>query len=361
MTSGGLVTQEIFQKLVNMGITVISPVLTIALLFAGYGSIGMVIVTTAITIIVDLINVIFCLTKLEMKISFIRPNFALLKDIFVFSIFIAINQIIDQINWQTDKIILGKVCNGAAVAVYAVGAQINNMFSSFSGAISGVFVPKVNAIVSKNEEDMDEQLTSLFIRVGRIQWFVLALVLTGFIFFGQFFVLKWAGEGYDNSFWVALLLMSPAIIPLIQNIGIEIQRAKNKHQFRSIAYLIMAFINIGISIWFAMMWGEIGAAMGTTISLLIANGLVMNIYYHKRLGINIIEFWKSIGQTLPGLIVPISFGVCMSIFYTFNGLFDFILLIIAYTTIYCLSLYFLGINKEEKNRINWVFRKVFRK
>lgn len=98
--------------------------------------------------------------------------------------------------------------------------------------------------------------------------------------------------------------MTPALVPLIQNIGIEVQRAKNMHQFRSIVYLIMAIINIVISIQFAKRWGEIGAALGTTISLILANGIAMNIFYHKKIGIDIVYFWKQIFSLIPSIIFP---------------------------------------------------------
>lgn len=348
----------VFQKIVNMGKTIIGPAANIILLYLGYGSIGLVISTTCISLLVDVINIWFCFHKLKMRVSFKNPDFKLLKDIFVFSFFIGLNGIIDQINWQTDKIILGKMINGTAVAIYAVGANINTMFTQFSTAISSVFAPKVNAIVSENKPDMDNQLTELFIRVGRVQWFVMALVLSGFIFFGKFFVLKWAGEEYGNSYYIALLLMCPALVPLIQNIGIEIQRAKNKHKFRSIVYLIMALLNVGISIYFAYLWGEIGVAIGTTISLAVANGFIMNVYYQKALGINVIRFWKSILSTLLGFIVPVSLGVVMMIFYSFNSLVDFVLLILGYTIIYSVSVYFLSTNKEEKALVSGFFKAI---
>lgn len=350
----------IFQKIVNIGKTIIGPVVNLILLYSGYGSIGMVVTTTCISLLIDVINIWFCFSKIGMKISFKNMDFHLLKKIFVFSIFIGINGIIDQINWQTDKILLGKIVNGTAVAVYAVGSQINMLFTQFSTSISSVYAPKVNRIVQGNTETMDNELTSLFIKIGRIQWFVLSLILSGFIFFGRFFVLKWAGDGYERSYYVALLLMSPALIPLIQNIGIEIQRAKNKHQFRSIVYLVMAILNVVISIFLILCFGEIGAALGTTISLVVANGIIMNIYYHKKLGINILEFWKSIISTIPGLVIPVAGGVCLMLFYTFNSVLDFCLLILVYVVVYAVSIFFLGFNKEEKRSVCSLVKKVFK-
>lgn len=348
----------IFQKIVNMGKTIISPAMCIVFLYLGYGSVGMVVCTTIISIIIDIINILFCLIKLKMKISFKNPEWKLLKDIGVFSIFIALNQIIDQINWQTDKVILGKMINGTAVAIYAVGANINTMFTSFSTAVSSVFSPRVNVIVAEKKKDMDVELTNLFIKVGRIQWFVILLILTGFVFFGKYFIFRWAGQEYGNAYYIALLLMCPAVIPLVQNIGVEIQRAKNKHQFRSIVYLFMAFINVGISIWFASLWGEIGVAFGTTISLIVANGLIMNIYYHKKLGIDIISFWKSILSTILGFVLPAIFGACLMVFYKFSSLLDFLVLIFIYMILYILSIYILSFNNEEKGMIKKILKKI---
>ena len=353
----------IFQKLVNIGKTVLSPILSIALLYLGYGSIGMVIVTTAISIIIDTINVLYCILKLKMRFSFKNPNLKLLKEIAIFSLFIAINQIIDQINWQTDKIILGKITTSTVVAIYAVASTINSMYLNFSTAISNVYVPRVNRIVasSTNEEEKNDKLTDLMIKVGRLQFFVMMLILTGFIFFGKYFIYRWAGENYGDAYYITLLLICPVTIPLIQNLGIEIQRAKNKHQFRSIIYLIVAILNVGISIWFCTLWGVIGTALGTTLSLIIGNIIIMNIYYQKALGINIIKFWKKILKSIPAFIIPVICGICLMIFYSFNSLIDFGLIMIAYTIIYFINVLLFGLNKEEKtelkNKLNMIFHK----
>lgn len=352
--SSYITSQEkfVFQKIVNMLTTVLGPCTCIILLFCGFASIGMVVASLLFTILTAVINIYYSVFKLKMRISYKKIDFRLLKDIFVFSVFIALNQIIEQINWQTDKIILGKIIGGSSVAIYAVGSQINMLFVQFSTAVSGVFAPRVNMIVQKNEKNMDEQLSDLFILVGRIQWFVLFLILSGFAFFGKYFVYRWAGEGYDNSYYVALLLMTPAIVALIQNVGIEIQRAKNKHQVRSIVYFAIAVLNVLISILFAMLWGEIGCALGTTISLILGPILFMNIYYQKKLNIDVKRFWKEIGKTLPGMILPLTYGVLILLLHKFASFVDFGILIVAYTAIYFLSVYMMSLNSTEKGYIS---------
>lgn len=341
----------IYQKLMNMGKTILSPCLSIALLYLGYGSIGMVVATTVISLAVDIANIIFCISKLNMRFSINFLNISLLKEIAVFSVFIAINQLIDQLNWQTDKMILGKIINSTAVSIYTIGSTLNTMYINFSTAIASVFTPRIHAIVAKGDINSDKELSALFIKIGRIQFFIIMLVLTGFIFFGEFFILKWAGPGFEESYIVALLLMCPITISLIQNIGIEIQRAKNKHQFRSIIYLIMVILNIIVSIILCQRFGIIGVAFGTTISLVVANGFIMNIFYSKVIGLDIKAFWKSIISTLPGFIIPVVIGLLIRIFFDFKGILDFVLLIVIYGGSYIISIYKFSLNKEEKNML----------
>lgn len=48
----------------------------------------------------------------------------------------------------------------------------------------------------------NEELTELAIRIGRLQGYIFALVVSGFIAFGQPFIRFYAGEGYEDAYWV---------------------------------------------------------------------------------------------------------------------------------------------------------------
>lgn len=349
----------VFQKSLNMVKTVVSPLLTLPLLLMGYGSIGMVVITTVVSVLVDSLNLFFCLAKLKMQFDFRKPDMKLLKEIAVFSSFIALNQIVDQINWATDKVVLGKFCTSSSVAIYAIGSQINNYYLQFSSAISSVFVPQVNRIVASDEKEKtkNRQLTELLTKIGRVQFIVLILILTGFIFFGKFFVLKWAGSGYENSYYVIILLIAPVTVPLIQNIGVEIQRAKNMHQFRSYVYLGMALLNVVISIFLAQLWREIGAAFGTAISLVLANGIIINWFYHTKIGLDMVYFWKQIGKFIPALIAPVCVGIFLNVIEC-KCLVGFAVRVVIYSIVYSISMYLLGMNEFEKNQVNKILRKI---
>ena len=346
----------IFQKLVQMIKTVINPFVILPVLLMGYGSVGMVVVTTVLNISVEVINAIYCIKKLKMKFSFSKFDFKLMKEMTVFSSYIFINLVIDQINWNIDKFILGRFHGTVAVAVYGLAAQLNSYYTSIASTVSSVFIPRVHRLVA--DSDNNDTLTKLFTRIGRLQFIILSLISTGMVFFGRHFINMWAGNNYDSSYPIALLLIIPVTVPLIQNIGIEIQRAKNMHQFRSWVYFFIALANLIISIPLAKMYGGVGAAIGTAISLIIGNGFLMNWYYHAKVGLDMKYFWKQIISFTPALVMPILAGILINNFFDLYNALNFLVFGIIYVIIFFISMWFIGMNQYEKDLVGKPTRRI---
>lgn len=301
----------VFQKVVQMIKLVINPFVVIPVLIMGYGSVGMVIITTGLNILIEAANFTYCIKKLKMTFCFRSFDKVLMREMSVFSSFIFLNMIIDQINWNVDKYVLGRFHGTETVAVYGVAAQLNTYYLSISTAISSVFIPQVHKMVVERNDN--KELTSLFTRIGRLQFMFLSFIFTLLIFFGRPFISLWAGKDYVGAFPIAMLLIIPVTIPLIQNIGIEIQRAKNMHQFRSWVYLFIALGNLALTIPLAKRYGGVGAAVGTAVSLIIGNGVLMNWYYRAKVGLDMAHFWCQILRFVPAFIIPVIMGLaCMS-------------------------------------------------
>ena len=185
-----------------------------------------------------------------------------------------------------------------------------------------------------------------------------------------------AGENYGTtSYFVGLFLLLATYVPLFQNIGIEIQKAKNMHKARSIAYLIVAVVNVLLTIgvvlflksYFAedtesfKVYASIGAAFMTMLCYICGNDIFMNIYYHKKIGLDIITFWKKILKLLPGFIIPIVFGVFMTYVFPIDSFFTFFAEAILFSIVFFISAWFLSMNDYEKNLISVPVKKVFGK
>jgi peptidoglycan biosynthesis protein MviN/MurJ (putative lipid II flippase) len=152
---------------------------------------------------------------------------------------------------------------------------------------------------------------------------------------------------------VALLLIIPGTVPLIQNLGIEIQRALGKYQFRCVFYAVMAMINLSISVVLCQKYGAIGCATGTAIAYIFAAGITMNIYYQKRCNLNIILFWKEILKLCRGIVIPVLLGYILMKYIDYRNIYVFFFEIVFYVCIYLLSVFAFGANEYEKD----LFRK----
>jgi len=349
----------IFQRSLQIAKIITSPFLILPVLIMGYASVGMAIVTTILNFLIEFINAYYCYKKININFDFKKFDSGLMRELFIFSSFIFMNLVVNQINWNVDRFIVGRFKGTIAVATYSLAAQLNTYYLAFSTALSGVFIPRVNAMVSGANDN--KELSLLFAKLGRLQFILLSLIITGLIFFGMGFIKLWAGDDYHESYGIALMLIVPVTLPLLQNLGIEIQRAKNMHKFRSWVYLFIAIANVLISIPLVKLYGGIGAAAGTAIALVIGNVFIMNWYYHKKVGLDIKLFVNELVKITPALIIPSIVGVLMFIYFDLNNAILLIVGIFIYTVIYAISMWYFGINKYEKELVTVPYNKIMLK
>ena len=337
----------VFTRLVRLVISFLYPILAIFFMKKGYGLVEITFLSLAINMLGNIFDIYYSI-KLGLKVKFEKIENKVLKEIFIYSIFIFFNVIIDRIFWGTDGIIIGKYIGTSAVAVYSIGTTFNTIYMNFSMAISNVLSPKINRLVS---EGKDDEVNNLFIRVGRVQYILLGLVSSGFLIFGKEFIYLWLGEGYDKAYVVGNLIMIPMTILLIQNTAISIIQAKNKHRFRSVLYLILAIFNLGLSLILVRKYGILGCAIATSISLVLGQLVIMNFYYYKIIKLDIIKFWKNI-FSLTGPIFVLGGIFYIANFYrnTIN-LLEFLIKVIVYSSLYIIILWVLKLNIFEKNII----------
>ena len=236
----------------------------------------------------------------------------LAKGLAGFSAIIVLVTLADQIFWKTDQLIVGYLFGAAPVAVYAVGSQVYSAYMSVGTAVSSVFLPRVSELYHRYHDI--SAISGLFIKVGRASLMVCLAILGGFAILGADFISLWAGAEYFDSYLVALVIMVPFTIDLIQNLGLTVMQVMNRYQFRGIVYLGCALINVLLTVFLLLTFGLVGAAVSTAIAMFVGNGLIMNWYYETKIGLDIKGFWKS----MAGIVLPeIAFYVIFACVYWF--------------------------------------------
>lgn len=327
------------------------PVLSLGALYMGFGSVGMTAAAMAVSILTRAAYQIYVRRKMQIHPRFRNLPTNELKEILSFSFWVFVANVVGQLYNATDIVMIGMIpaLATAGVAVYNVGGIFNSIMSNLTIGISSLLAPKTNKMVFQGASN--EELTNLAIRVGRIQGYIMMLIVSGFVAFGRPFIRFYVGDTYEDAYWVAILMMIPNMIPLVLSICLNVVVAQNKHKFRSLVYLGIAILNV-VGTWFLMRYmGIIGAALMTGVALIIGQGFVMNWYYHKKTGLDMLRFWK---QMLSVYIVPtlLCIGTLLLSnwidFYKLPALFTGIAL---YTVMYCGLNWLFTVNAYEKEMI----------
>lgn len=350
----------VFQKSLNIFRIILNTAVMICLLHFGYKAVAMVVVQTIFNVLTLVINFIYCRRKLNIHIYFRFRHFhwGFLKEVALYSFWIFLNAIIDRVYWSTGQFVLGAMVGTAAVAVFAIAIQLEGMYMQFSTAISSVFLPKVTAMVATNRSR--KEISDLFIRTGRIQYIVLAYILSGFIIFGRQFIELWAGAGYSDAYMISLLFFIPLTVPLIQNLGITILQARNEMKFRSILYIIIALVSLAMQILLTRHFGGIGCAMGVSGALVVGQILIMNVYYRRRQELDIKTFWKEISKmSIIPIVLIFSSMLVIRHFFALDSWGKLILGIAAFSLVYIPLFFRFSMTDDERSLFISMFHKIF--
>ena len=342
-----IISQErfIFIKSLDVLHALLIPVLTLPVLYFGYGSIGMSCVVLFFTGIGLAASMWYCIRKMDCSFCFRNLPFSLLPGMFSFSIFILLQGIMDQFNWHLGKVLLSNFANSTAIAVYSIGVQIDTLFISFGVAFSGVVVPRIYQLVRENAS---QELSELWLRVGRYQFYVVYFIWLGFLLFGKPFIVLWAGENYQDAYIVALLLMLPLPIHLCQILAIEVLRAYNRHRLWTLVHLAGSIIGFLICIPLTKEYGILGVSVGTSITLFIILNFYDNWYYAKYGQLNVLFFFRGVAKLLPAALLCALAGTAINELFSIKAWLDLLVVAVAYALAYIVIMYLIGLNEHEK-------------
>ncbi|WP_407721448.1 oligosaccharide flippase family protein [Ruminococcus sp. JE7B6] len=351
----------IFLQIINIITTVLTPIANLFVLFLGFKSIGMVASSFALTIVIRIVYIIYVKSSIGIKPRYKNMPTYLVKELLIFSFWIFVSNVVNQLYNATDTVIIGAVPALATVgvAIYNVGATFTNMMQSFTTGINSVLTPKINTMVFTGSSNAE--LTDMVIRFGRLQAYIVALVCSGFIAFGQQFIKLWAGSDYSEAYWVCLATMIPICIPLVQSVALNIIVAQNRHRFRSLVYLGIAIVNVIGTILCVNQFGIIGAAVVSGVAYIIGPGLILNWYYWKKIGLEIPRFWKEIVKLfiIPTIIAAVTIFILN--FVTLDKWITLLIGIIIYTLVFAIVNWFIVMNDYEKDIFRGPVLKIVRK
>ena len=306
----------VFAKTIQLIQTVLGPIGMLAVLYLGYRSVGMVIVTTVLTALFGFVQLIYCHKVLDVKFRFNKFDKVLFGTIMSFTLFVFLNSLSHQLFSNSDKIIVSILLTEASIAVYAIVIQFQTYFYNFANVLSGFYLPRFTKMV-KGTRTMTSEVMNEVIRVGRVQVIIAGLIFGGFASLGHPFVIRWVGPDYELAYYLTILLLFCEFVASSQSMFNSLMQAMNLHRLRSVIGFVAALVKIGITIGLVYAWGLWGCAIAYAVSFMIRL-IAYNLYY-RHVGIDVIQFWTEIIK----ILLPIS--ACIFVLF---GIFTLIQLFI---------------------------------
>lgn len=331
--------------------------LTVIALELGYRSVAIVAINLLLTIASRLFYAIYVLYVIKLKPKFKQIDFSFIKDIVAYSSFILLQMIATQINCYADQVLLGMFVASSSViiAVYGVGAQLVQYFQSIGQALGGILMPGVVKMVESGASP--KQIQNEMVRIGRFSLSILGIIFVGFAVNGKAFLDWWVGNSYEDSYYVALMLMFAYVFILTQSIGTQVLWAKNKHQMQSIIKFFIVLVNVGLTILLIKWKPLFGATLGTFISLMLGDVLCMSFVFKKEIGISLKEYYVGLFKgILPCLIASLASGYLFMLL-NLSGLLGMILNILVMVIVYACTMFFFGFNDSEKKLLKGILSK----
>lgn len=355
--NGIIVANEkfIYNKTIALIRTTINPIIMILVLALGYKALGMIVVSTIFNITLGVVNIRYCFKILKIRFKFNNVNISIFKEIFKYSFFIFLGGIAHNIYWSTDQIILGMFVSSTSISIYTIGALFNSYFMAFSNVIGGMFLPKITKMIS--EECDKDKLMNVLIKVSRIQFYIAMFIIMGFILVGRDFIKIWAGNGYNTSYYIAILVMIPQIFSIIQSVFVTVLEAMNKHKVKSYIYLGVSLLNLILTLVLVDRYGVIGCATATCVGMLI-NAYLNNLYYKYKLNLNMQYYWKNIVKIIPSMIICFFIGILIVVKIKIQNYLSIGIFVFIFSIVYISICWIMSFNLYEKSIILTILKKV---
>lgn len=333
--------------------------MSIALLL-GFGVFALVLIQLfagAVTILFRSYHV----KKCNVSINWTYSDKTAIYDILKFSLWVCVLGICFQLIYGFQTTVLGIVSDTLNISIYNVSHTIYGFVFAFAYGLNGMFMPKVSYIEA-NEDDATEKTNSLMIKVGRCQILLIGLMVSGFFIFGKCFLRLWIGNDFINSYYVGLMLIIPTLFVLTEEIPNTLLYVRNKVKYRAIAYSIATVVCSVITYFLSSRIGAIGAGVAIIISIIAFDVIGMNIFYSKRMGINILGFFKNCHiKYLVPFFISIAAGVGITIVLKPAAWMTLGLSVIIYVILYGVIMWLLFMNNYEKGLLLGVVNRVVRK
>ncbi len=334
----GLQKMEVTNK-IRIAVTTLEGFGMMLFLIEGFGLKGLIINTGIIAVVTSLAYVIASkrvFPQLAIGRRFLDTN--ILKELVTFGTKVQFSRIGDLLHFQTDKIFISYFLQLSLVAFYEVATTVAFTMRMVPFAIVSAILPAASEIKATRDES---SLKELYMRSSKYLSLV-SIPLLFFVFFLAPAIIKvWLGGGFELSVITLQVLVLGYFANIMTFSGSQVAIGLGKPDYVMKSSIIATVLNLILSVLLIIKIGYLGAALGTSVAMIIAAGYFI-FTLHRTLGIANFAFFQRV------LLSPIGASAIGLLFlYPVSYLFNTSLISLIFESILFCTLYLVVILKMD--------------
>jgi len=290
------------NNLVGICSSLLVAIVNVAMLLSGATLVQLVLTTTTIRI---LTYFVYRLNAYQVFPALsVRPSLFLwsrVRELTSFSVYVAIIDWSNKLNYSIDAIVIGAFLSTAAVALWTVPQRLAEMLQRLTNQLNGVLFP---VVVDSDAGKKPERLRMIFIQGTRLSLVSVMPLAAALVFLMDPLVHAWVGPRFADSVIVAQILIAVVAIRVGNATATTILKGAGQHRLLSYANAGAALANVALSLLWIRKYGLVGQAMGTLVPVAFTAIFILWPAACRRVGVTLAaSFWQAVWPTVWPLVV----------------------------------------------------------
>lgn len=255
-----------------------------------------------VSVLVDFIYhiLIFYIVKnvyITLRIDFGYAKLEMGKQLFRYAFFSFLNRVSELLKLRIDAMVISIFMVVSDVTVYSVASRLFDYFNEIIVSIVGFS----DAYFARHDGSKEiDKMTFVLSNFTKTTTVISVFIGLSLILYGKYFIVRWVGYEFIQSFPVLICLVAPGILYAIQDPLRRLFFATSKHHLLSYMSLLEGVLNTILSLILVKFYGLIGVALGTAIPSLLFSIIFIPIYGCSIIRFSLREYWFKL-VVLPGL------------------------------------------------------------
>lgn len=341
----------VFANLVSISGAILRAGALFGCIFMGYGLVPMgwaIVVVTFLMLVGKGITFRICCP--DVKLGRRKITLSVLKLLILYGLIIMVESVGALLEFQSPKLIIGKVVSLEAVGFFAVVVLLVKYYRVLIFALTHVLMPRFSYLSGQNAS---RKIQRLFFRGSKYVTCVAGMVALLLWSVGPSFLRLWIkNDSIKQAFPALIILSAGMLIAASHRISIDLLYGLEKQKYLATLALIEGISVCGLSLALSYRYGMTGVAVGASLPPILVRGLAQTIYVCRLTNISFVEYYT--GSILKPWIIAVALAVACWLLGVINFANNWAFLFLISGLImaaYGALIYVTVIEGEERNRI----------